>query len=166
MKGRHRKPEPAARLRPVSGHRRPLARGNVLVGAVTATVASAGVLAGLGVELLTPPAPPAPGPSAVTGRPQPLTQDGRIVAVSPDSVTAQSADGRIQTYRVTPDTTALTPTGNHVLSPVAAFAVNDEVQIVGELSGGTATATTVADRAVTGLAGPPMDAVDAPVSGI
>jgi len=148
----------------------------VLIGAVTATVASAGVLARLGVQILSPsasePTGSAPTPSPATAQPvghqvppQPLSQDGRIVAVSADSVTAQSADGRIQTYRVTPDTTSLTPAGNHVANPASAFAVNDEVQIVGEVRNGMAVATTVADRDVSELNGPPMDAIEAPVSG-
>jgi hypothetical protein len=178
MKGRHRMPEPPARIRPATGHAGFGSRSNLLIGALTATVASAGVLAALGVELLTPPAPPAPSPApaapphAVPAQPaswqpsaEPFTQEGRIIAVSPDSVTARSADGYTQTYRVTSDTTSLTPTGNRIVSPATAFAVNDEVQIVGEVRGGTAVATTVADRTVTGLDGPPMDAVDAPVSG-
>ncbi len=35
-------------------------------------------------------------------------QQGRLIAVNPDSLTTQSTDGLIQTYSVTPSTTAIT----------------------------------------------------------
>ena len=91
--------------------------------------------------------------------PQPLLQQGTIVAVSSDSITARSADGFVQTYRVTPSTTAVTQGGGETFTAAAPFAVNDEVAIHATVASGTATATAVADRAVIGEDGPPMDSL-------
>jgi hypothetical protein len=88
---------------------------------------------------------------------QPLTQDGRIVAVTDTSVTAVGPDGVAQTYVVTPETTSLTPQGGQGGAANQAFAVNDEVLIVGEFRNGTAIATAVAARGVSDMNGPPMD---------
>jgi sulfur carrier protein ThiS len=128
-----------------------------VIGAVAASVACAGVLAGATVQLLAPEDAPAAA-TQPAAQPQSFNQEGRLIAVNPDSVTAQTVDGIVQTYRVTPDTTALTVEGNRTVSPATTFAVNDEVAIVGVVQGGTAVATTVADRQVSGLNGPPMDA--------
>jgi hypothetical protein len=91
--------------------------------------------------------------------PQPLHQQGTVVAISADSITARSADGFVQTYLVTPNTTAVTQNGGETFSAAVPFAVNDEVAIQATVASGTATATAVADRAVIGQDGPPMDSL-------
>jgi hypothetical protein len=134
----------------------------VVIGAISASVAGAGVVAAAAVQLLAPtetPAPPVASTPSVTADAPALNHEGRLIAVSPDSVTARSADGVTQTYRITPDTTALTEQGNHTVSPATTFNVDDEVAIVAVVQNGTPVATTVADRRVSGLNGPPMDAV-------
>jgi hypothetical protein len=91
--------------------------------------------------------------------PRPLQQQGVVVAVTADSLTARSADGFVQTYRVTPNTTAVTRQGGDSFGAATPFAVNDQVAIQATVISGTATATAVADSAVIGPGGPPMDAV-------
>ncbi|MEV3900924.1 MULTISPECIES: hypothetical protein [unclassified Mycobacterium] len=135
----------------------------MVIGAISASVAGAGVVAAAAVQLLAPaeaPAPPAASTAPAAAHAPALNHEGRLVAVTADSVTARSADGVTQTYRITPDTTALTVEGNHTVSPAATFDVDDEVAIVAIVQNGTPVATTVADRQVAGLNGPPMDAVD------
>ena len=110
----------------------------------------------------TTPTQPAPQPVPVAAEvqaPQPLQQHGVIVAVTSDTITARSADGFVQTYRVTPDTTAVTQEGGNTFTATAPFAVNDEVAIQATVASGTAIATAVADRAVIGPDGPPMDSI-------
>ena len=78
---------------------------------------------------------------------QPLTQEGRLVAVSSDSITAQSADGMTRTYAITPNTAGITETsGNQTTTTAATFAINDQVIVVGTLKGGTAVATAITDK--------------------
>jgi hypothetical protein len=90
--------------------------------------------------------------------PQPVSQEGVLIAVSPDSVTARSANGYTQTYRITPNTTVVTGGGNQPASAASHFRVNEQVQIVGTATrGGTALATTVAERDAESGNGPPMD---------
>ncbi|OBF54832.1 hypothetical protein A5787_04045 [Mycobacterium sp. 852002-50816_SCH5313054-b] len=101
------------------------------------------------------------GPAPVS---QPVRQEGTVIAVSADSVTARSADGYTQTYLVTPNTAFIT---NGSRSAIAAshFAINDHVDIIGTIRNGTALATAVADRDVANGSGSPMDHVGAqPVS--
>src|SRR5437763_9772533 len=93
------------------------------------------------------------GPPSVS---QPVRQQGTVIAVSGDSVTARSADGYTQTYRVTPNT-AVISRGGQPASAAARFTVNDQVEIVGTIEGGTAMATAVADRGASNGDGPPMD---------
>jgi hypothetical protein len=90
---------------------------------------------------------------------QPISQEGRLIDVTPTSVTAQGNDGVARTYVVNADTNAITVAGSRVGDTVGAFTVNDEVAIVGVVRDGTAVATAVAHRDVTALNGPPMDAV-------
>ncbi|MCV7419382.1 hypothetical protein H7K45_02410 [Mycobacterium yunnanensis] len=90
---------------------------------------------------------------------EPVSQVGRLVAVTPSSVTAKSDDGFARTYLITPETNAITATGSAVGGAASAFAVNDEVSIVGVVRGGTAVATAVAHQQVSDLNGPPMDGV-------
>jgi hypothetical protein len=125
----------------------------------TRTVGAAGALlaaspAAVGVLLLSAPTGAAVGSQS---HPKPVSQEGRVVAVSADSLTAQSADGSARTYVVTPQTASVTADGGGV--GTAAFGVNDEVSIVGEMRDGTAVATAVAEAGVSNLDGPPMDSV-------
>jgi hypothetical protein len=94
---------------------------------------------------------------SVAPPPQTVGLEGTIVAVSADSVTARGADGRDRTYLVNADTTAITGTSGQVDRGGSAFAVNDEVSIVGVMVDGTPVATAVAHRSVSNLNGPPMD---------
>ena len=139
-------------------HRAKLSRSNLVVGSIAASVGVSSVLAATIVELVSPEASTAASsPMPQVAQPQqPLTQQGRLIAVTPDSLTTQSADGSINTYVVTPSTTAITETGQSA-SPAASFTVNDEVMVVGTRQGGTAVATAVADKSVAGAQGPPMD---------
>lgn len=88
---------------------------------------------------------------------QPVQQEGTVIAVTADSVTARSANGYTQTYRVTPNTAIITRNGSRNVSAPAHFAVNDRIAIVGTIRGGTALATAVAERAATRGDGRPMD---------
>ncbi len=97
--------------------------------------------------------PPAPD----AGISQPISQEGRLIAVSPNSVTAQGPDGVTRTYIVDSQTNGITATGSQMGSTASAFAVNDEVAIVGVTRGDTNIATVVAHREATGPNGPPMD---------
>ena len=96
--------------------------------------------------------------------PQPVSQEGTLIAVSAESVTARSANGYTQTYRVSPNTTLITAGLNaekrQIATATAGFKVNDEVEIVGTIQGGTALATAVADRDAGQGGGPPMDYVE------
>jgi predicted PurR-regulated permease PerM len=96
-------------------------------------------------------------PDATPAMQQPISQEGRLVAVSPTSVTAQSVDGFARTYVIDAQTNAITTGGSLVGGAASAFAVNDEVAIVGVVRDGTAVATAVAAKQVSNLNGPPMD---------
>ncbi|MGV0836399.1 hypothetical protein [Mycolicibacterium thermoresistibile] len=164
MGSRHRMPAPPDRARPRTGH-----RTNVVIGTISTAVAGAGLLAGGLVQLTdagenstrasdaVPPPATAPGPPAADSSGF-ISQQGTIVAVTPDAVTTRSADGFTQTYRLTPQTTTIT--GPETPSTAPGFTVNDEVEIVGSVQGGTAVATAVADRSMTGPDGPPMHVID------
>jgi hypothetical protein len=96
---------------------------------------------------------------AAPGVPQSVSQEGRVVALSATSVTAQSVDGFARTYVINAETNAITEHGSLIGGAGTAFEVNDEVSIVGVVRDGTAVATAVADKRVSDLNGPPMDAV-------
>ncbi|WP_239645428.1 hypothetical protein [Mycobacterium sp. UM_CSW] len=96
----------------------------------------------------------------------PVRQQGTVIAVSGDSVTARSPNGYTQTYRVTPDTTVISRDGGQPRAGASHFTVNEQVDIVGTIQGGTALATAVADRGTSNGDGPPMDHIAAqPISG-
>ena len=98
---------------------------------------------------------------------QPVRQEGTVIAVSADSVTARGANGYTQTYLVTPNTTLITVSGRQPITAAPHFAINDQVEIVGTIRGDTALATAVADRGTGHGNGPPMDHVAAqPVSAV
>jgi hypothetical protein len=90
---------------------------------------------------------------------QPVSQEGTVIATTPGSVTTRSADGFTQTYLVTPNTTVITSRGRQPVSAAGHFTVNDRVVVVGRMQGGTALATTVADRDGARGDGMPMDYV-------
>jgi hypothetical protein len=90
---------------------------------------------------------------------QPVSQVGRLVAVTPTSVTAESMDGFARTYVITPETNAITAAGSAIGGAATSFSVDDEVSIVGVLRDGKAVATAVAHQQVSNLNGPPMDGV-------
>ncbi|KUI31063.1 hypothetical protein AU195_11540 [Mycobacterium sp. IS-1496] len=150
MSGRHRSPEPMTRHRTTNW---PV----VLGGSLSFAVASAGVLAGAIVHFSSPePAAPAPqAPQAADSAP--VTQNGTVIAVTADSVTTRSDDGLIQTYRLTPDTYAVTADRRQPASPAASFAVDDRVSVFATVEAGQQVATAVADQAAVGPDGPPMD---------
>jgi hypothetical protein len=101
-----------------------------------------------------------PGPVS-----HPVRQEGTLIAVSADSVTARSANGFTQTYLVTPNTTVITIGGTQTETATSHFTINDRVDIVGTIRNGTALATSVADRDIADGNGPPMDYLAAqPVS--
>lgn len=162
MGSKHRMAEPrrVSRTRLTQHTAQSRANSHHIVGAVSATVATAGVLAGAAVHFTysgdgaVPDAAQQPVQTS-----QPLSQKGTLIAVTPDSMTARSPGGFTQTYFITPSTTAVT--GDQNASTSSAFAVNDEVVIVATVRNGKAIATAVADRDLAGLNGPPMDSVTA-----
>ena len=140
-------------------HRTRTSRSNLVIGSIAASVGVSSVLAAAIVELVAPDASTAvtsAPPQAAQQQPESLNQQGRVIAVGPDSLTTQGADGMIQTFAVTPATTAITGDG-HAASPAASFTVNDQVMVVGERQGGAIVATAVADTSAVGPDGPPMD---------
>ncbi|HEX5256434.1 MAG TPA: hypothetical protein VFW69_21675 [Mycobacterium sp.] len=88
---------------------------------------------------------------------QPVSQEGTVVAASADSVTMRGADGHIQTYRFTPNTTVVTRDARQPITAAPHFTVNDKVVVVGTIEGGTALATAVAYRGAGHGEAPPMD---------
>lgn len=97
---------------------------------------------------------PEPAPAAVT---QPIIQEGRVIAISADSLTAQGPDGVARTYRVDDQTHGITAAGSRLGGTAERFTLDDEVSIVGVIRGGDNVATTVVHRDVANLNGPPMD---------
>lgn len=97
---------------------------------------------------------PEPAPAAVT---QPIIQEGRVIAISADSLTAQGSDGVARTYRVDDQTHGITAAGSRLGGTAERFTLDDEVSIVGVIRGGDNVATTVVHRDVADLNGPPMD---------
>jgi type IV secretory pathway protease TraF len=128
---------------------------------VTAAVAFAAVVSAAVVYFVGSPAPQGQGTPGAAPASQPVSQQGTLVAVTPDSLTARSSDGFARTYLIDAQTTALTDAGSRIGSAASAFVVNDEVSILAVIRDGQAIATTVADRSVSNLDGPPMDDVAA-----
>lgn len=138
-------------------HRARSCRSNLVIGSIAASVGVSSVLAAAIVEIASPEVSSAAVAAAPpAAQQQSLTQQGRLIEVTPHSLTTRSADGSIHTYTVTPSTTTVTGTG-HNASPAASFTVNDEVMVVGTRQGGTVIATAVADASAVGPQGRPMD---------
>jgi len=138
-------------------HRARPSKSNLLIGSITVSVGVSSVLAAAIVELVAPDEPSAVSrPAPQVAAEQSLAQQGRLIAITADSLTAQSADGSTQTYAITPNTTAITGNGQ-TANAATSFAVDDEVAVVGTRRGDTVVATAVADKAAVGPAGRPMD---------
>jgi hypothetical protein len=137
-------------------HARRTAHSTAISLTISFAVAFAAIVSAFIVHLADEPAgapPTEPSPVAV----QPLPQQGRLVAVSPDSLTAQTPDGALHTYAVDAQTHGITAAGSRIGSTAETFAVNDEVDIIAVLRGGQHVAMTIAHRDVAALNGPPMD---------
>jgi hypothetical protein len=134
----------------------------VIGGSMSFTVASASVLAGAFVHFAAPAPVEAPTPMPQAASSAPVTQNGTVIAVTSDSVTTRSDNGAIQTYRITPDTTAVTFDRQQAASPAANFAVDDRVSVFATFDAGQHVATAVADQQAVGPNGPPMDYLATP----
>jgi hypothetical protein len=88
---------------------------------------------------------------------RPVSQEGVLIAVTADSVTARSASGYTQTYFLTPNTTVITRDGSKPSTATSYFTINDAVDIVGTVQGGKTFATSLANRNFGHGGGPPMD---------
>ena len=126
---------------------------------ISCAVAFAAIVAAVVARTADGPGPTAAVPAVSTAAAQSISQEGRLVAVTPTSLTARGADGVARTYVVTAQTHAITGSGSQVGDTVGTFSVDDEVAIVGVVRDGTAVATAVAHRTVSALNGPPMDTV-------
>jgi hypothetical protein len=136
-------------------------KANYLVAIASFVVAFAAITAAIAVYVIDggPTAAPAYAASAPVTPQHPVSQEGRLVAVTPTSVTAESVDGFARTYVITSETNAITAGGSMIGGAAMSFAVDDEVSIVGIVRNGTAVATAVAAKQVSNLNGPPMDGV-------
>lgn len=138
-------------------HARRTPHTTVLSLSISFAVAFAAVVTALLMHLMdTGVAAPAPepAPAAVT---QPIIQEGRVIAISADSLTAQGPDGVARTYSVDDQTHGITAAGSRLGGTAERFTLDDEVSIVGVIRGGDNVATTVVHRDVANLNGPPMD---------
>ncbi|OPX13413.1 hypothetical protein B1790_00080 [Mycobacterium sp. AT1] len=123
-------------------------------------VAFVAIVAALAVHVIDGSTPAQQGARVTAAAPQqPVSQEGRLVAVTETSVTAESTDGFARTYAITPETNAITAAGSAIGGAATSFSVDDEVSIVGVLRDGKAVATAVAHKQVSNLNGPPMDGV-------
>lgn len=139
-------------------HARRTSPATVISLTISFAIAFAAIVAAVLMHLADTAAPTArPAPAPAVNATQPVTQEGRLVSVTPDSLTAQSADGVSRTYLVNDQTHGITAAGSQIGSTATAFAVNDEVSIIGVARGGDNLATTVVHRQAAELNGPPMD---------
>jgi hypothetical protein len=169
MGAKHRMTDLPERRRPRIGSRARLntSGSTTIVDLACASVLCAASLAALLVSAVASETPSGTADGMVHEQlraPQPVSQDGTLIAVSAESVTARSANGYTQTYRVSPNTALITAgcnAGKSQPAPATSrFNVNDEVEIVGTIQGGTALATAVADRDAGHGGGAPMDHVE------
>jgi uncharacterized protein YcfJ len=138
-------------------------RRRSLVGAAPVSLLCAlgiGALALGGIDIEKPTAPSHMiAEKAPASAPQPVSQEGVVIAVTADSITARSASGYTQTYLVTPDTTVISSNGSKPVTVTSHFTVNDPVDIVGTVQGNKTLATSLAHHSVGHGDGPPMDYV-------
>lgn len=156
MSGRHRSNAPIDAL---SMRSRLTSVGGSLSYSVLAAGAFTGVFLGLAANEPAQ-APAEPASEAISA--SPVAQDGTVVAVTSDSVTTRSGDGVIQTYRITPETTAVTVDRRTTTDPTTSFEVDDQVSVFVTRQGDQMVATAVADKAAVGPNGPPMDGIGMP----
>ncbi|WNG82407.1 hypothetical protein C6A86_001485 [Mycobacterium sp. ITM-2016-00316] len=138
-------------------HARSTPHTTVLSLSISFAVAFAAVITALLMHLMdsgVAASRPAPAPVAAT---TPVTQEGRVVAISPDSLTAQGPDGVARTYRIDDQTHGITAAGSQLGGTAERFTLHDEVSIIGVIRGGDNLATTVVHRDAADLNGPPMD---------
>jgi orotate phosphoribosyltransferase len=166
MGAKHRMTEAPDRRQPPTDPRLSTACSTMVFGVASGAILCAATLATLMVNAVEPDKSSEATAVTVHGSPLSVSQEGMLIAVSPDSLTARSANGYVQTYRVNANTTVITDGGSQPATAASHFTVNDEVQIVGTIQGGTALATAVAERGMAHGEGPPMDYVESqPISG-
>ncbi|KGI71237.1 hypothetical protein EU78_26615 [Mycolicibacterium rufum] len=146
MAGRHRLPDRSAHAGPRWG--------------AASMVAAAGVTGWLlavmdddGPRTVTVQTPPA----AVSAPAEAIQRAGLVTAVSATSLTTTASDGQVTTFRITPDTAAITRPGASTPYAATSFAPSQHVLVVGVVHDGVPVATAIADPAATGPAGAPMD---------
>jgi hypothetical protein len=138
-------------------HARRTPRATTVALTVSFVVAFAAVAAAVLMHIADSATAPASAPAPATGAAQPIMQEGRLIAVTPNSLTAQGADGVARTYVIDAQTNGITMSGSHIGTAANAFAVNDEVAILGVTRDGANVATVVAHREATAGNGAPMD---------
>ncbi len=164
MGAKHRMTDLPGRRLMTPRARRSTSSSTTFVDVASASVLCAAGLAGLVFSAVASETPTRPADVVAHGQPlapHSVSQEGTLIAVSAESVTARSANGYTQTYQVGPSTRLITAgfdAEKSQLAPaIARFKINDEVEIVGTIQGGTALATAVADRDAGHGGGPPMD---------
>jgi len=164
MGAKHRMADLPGRRPMASPAGRNASGSTTILDSVCASVLCAAGLAGLVLSAVASETPSRPVDVIAHGQlraPQSVSQEGTLIAVSAESVTARSANGYIQTYRVGPSTTLIAAGFDAEKSQpspaIAHFKINDEVEIVGTIQGGAVLATAVADRDAGRGGGPPMD---------
>jgi hypothetical protein len=157
------------RLQTAPGPRRTMSGVATVCDIVSASMLSAAIMTALVSNMVEqnehnkPTVVVSQGPPPVS---QPVRQEGTLIAVSADSVTARSANGYTQTYLLTPNTTVISHRGSQLATATSHFTVNDQVDIIGTIHDGRALATAVADRDMANGNGTPMDYVATqPISG-
>ncbi|AMO04378.1 hypothetical protein AVZ31_15795 [Mycolicibacterium neoaurum] len=140
-------------------HARRTPRSTTISVTISFAVAFAAVATALIMHAVAtqPSTEPESAPTPVAHAVQPVIQEGRLIAVSPTSLTAMGPDGVARTFLVDDQTHGVTAHGSQLGGTSAAFAVNDEVSIVGVSRGEQKIATTVVHREAMNLNGPPMD---------
>jgi hypothetical protein len=138
-------------------HARKTPRATAIAFTMAFIVAFAAVAAAVLMHIADAASTQASAPAPTVGAGQPIIQEGRLVAVTPNSLTAVGADGVARTYVIDAQTNGITMSGSHIGTAAGAFAVNDEVSILGVTRGGANIATVVAHRQATGGNAAPMD---------
>ncbi|OBH53536.1 hypothetical protein [Mycobacterium sp. E2479] len=162
MSAKHRMPD-APERRPTSTHRgrrRGLSGAGAVCDIVSASLLCAACVTALMLNLGQPEKRAVAADLEPPATLQPVSQEGTVVAVSANSVTMRSADGHIQTYRFTPETTVVPHGARQPITTAPHFAVNDNVVVVGTIEGATALATAVAYRGAGHGEALPMDYSD------